>query len=345
MTDFFSGGGGARTFADGVDSGGIFHSMASQIANAETVESRVPVLQVYRRERADSGGPGRFRGGVAVEFATIPHKMPIEPAGLNTIGSGISLPTGRGLSGGHPGAVSRNVIYRGSDIRQLFAQGTVPLSSDELEAQEVDVLAAKSFTMIGGDDVLVGILQGGGGYGDPIRRDPERVAEDVAKGLVSEDIGPLRLRRRRRGRASSTRRRRRRSATASARRGSPRPGARCRRPAAARSRAGRSCTRCRTRSRRWRRTEERSLRCTLCHYRFGAYGDDHKRAALMRELPLTATSPRNDLTLDEFVLREFYCPGCATSIAVDVQRRDEEILDESSLVAPAPDRAVPHRQE
>ncbi len=64
----------------------------------------------------------------------------------------------------------------------------------------------------------------------------------------------------------------------------------------------------------------------------------------MRELPLTATSPHNNLTLDEFVLREFYCPGCATSIAVDVQRRDEEILDESSLVAPASDRDVPPRQ-
>ena len=110
--------------------------------------------------------------------------MPIEPAGLNTIGSGISVPTGRGLSGGHPGAVSRNVIYRGSDIRELFARGTVPLSSDEIQAQEVDVLAAKSFTMIGGSDLLVGILQGGGGFGDPIRRDPDRVAVDVAKGLV-----------------------------------------------------------------------------------------------------------------------------------------------------------------
>ena len=81
ITDFFSGGGGARTFTDGIDSGGIFHSMASQMANVETVESRVPVLQVYRRELADAGGPGRFRGGVAVEFATVPHKMPIRPAG------------------------------------------------------------------------------------------------------------------------------------------------------------------------------------------------------------------------------------------------------------------------
>ena len=59
--------------------------MASRMANAETVESRVPVLQVYRRELRDAGGPGRFRGGVAVEFATIPHKLPIGPAGLNNV--------------------------------------------------------------------------------------------------------------------------------------------------------------------------------------------------------------------------------------------------------------------
>ena len=45
--------------------------------------------------------------------------------------------------------------------------------------------------------------------------------------------------------------------------------------------------------------------------------------------------PRNDLTLAEFVLREYYCPGCATCVAVDVQRTDDELLDESSLVAPA----------
>jgi acetone carboxylase gamma subunit len=84
---------------------------------------------------------------------------------------------------------------------------------------------------------------------------------------------------------------------------------------------------------------ERSLRCTLCGYRFGAYTDDHKRAALRRELPLTTTSAQNHLTLPEFVLREYYCPGCATAVAVDVQRTDEETLDESSLVAPSADPA------
>jgi N-methylhydantoinase B len=338
VTDFFSGGGGARTFADGVDSGGIFHSMASQIANCETVESRVPVLQVYRRELADSGGPGRFRGGVAVEFATTPHKMPIEPAGLNTVGSGVSLPTGRGLSGGHPGAVSRNVIYRGSNLRQLFAHGRIPLSSDELEAQDVDVLAAKSFTMIAGDDVLVGILQGGAGYGDPIRRDPESVAVDVAKGLVSPEVARSVY-----GVVVED------GALDAADTDEQRDSIRQARLAEARgpesSKGGGTLdggTVLHPVSDTVEAVEvggERSLRCTLCHYRFGAYEDDHKRAAMMRELPLTTTSAQNHLALTEFVLREFYCPGCATSVAVDVQRTDEEILDESSLVAPASDRA------
>ena len=51
-------------------------------------------------------------------------------------------------------------------------------------------------------------------------------------------------------------------------------------------------------------------------------------------LPLTAISPDNRLCLPEFVVREFYCPGCATSLAADVQRREEPILDECQLSAP-----------
>src|SRR6202035_727778 len=107
-----------------------------------TVESRVPVLQVYRRELEDAGGPGRFRGGGAVEFATVPHKMPIRPAGLNNVGSGISVPAGRGLSGASPGAAASSVILRGSNLGELFAAGRIPLSAAEGGSREVEVLAA-----------------------------------------------------------------------------------------------------------------------------------------------------------------------------------------------------------
>jgi acetone carboxylase gamma subunit len=76
---------------------------------------------------------------------------------------------------------------------------------------------------------------------------------------------------------------------------------------------------------------ERSLRCSLCHYRYGPYAHDHKRSALVRERPLTDVSPHNRRCDDEFVLREFYCPGCGTALAADVQLRGDPILDETRL--------------
>jgi N-methylhydantoinase B len=333
ITDFFSGGGGARTFTDGIDSGGIFHSMASKMSNAETVESRVPVLQIYRRELPDAGGPGRFRGGVPVEFASVPHKMPIEPAGLNTLASGISLPVGRGLSGGGPGAASRNLVLRGSKVRELFASGRVPLSWREIECAEVDAIEAKSFVHVNGDDVVVGVMAGGSGYGDPLRREPERVLRDVRNGLVSEEHarsvygvvvrdGELEVEA-----TEAERSRIRAERLAEARPvdggggGGTVEGGTVLHPVSDTVEAVEA-------------DGERSLRCTVCHHRFGGYEEDHKRGAVMRELPLTAISPHNFLCLPEFKLREFYCPGCGTAIASDVQRSDEPILDEATLRAP-----------
>jgi N-methylhydantoinase B len=334
ITDFFSGGGGARTFTDGIDSGGIFHSMASQMANAETVESRVPALQVYRRELPDAGGPGRYRGGVAVEFATVPHKLPIRPAGLNNVGSGISVPAGRGLSGAGPGAAARSVILRGSNVGELFASGRIPLSADEVAAREVDVIAAKSFSTIDEGDLLIGVLASGAGYGDALRREPQRVADDVDACLVSveralsvygvlvrdgvlDEPGTAAARERLRAERLALGRPLEGDAG-----GGTLEGGTVLHPVSDSVEAVES-------------GGTRSLRCSICHYRLGPYDHDHKRSTLMRERPLTDISQHNALCLEEFVLREFYCPGCGTALAADVQLRDDPIIDESRLTAPA----------
>jgi N-methylhydantoinase B len=335
VTDFFSGGGGARTFTDGLDSGGIFHSMASRLANAETLESRVPVLQVWRRELQDSGGPGRFRGGVTMEFASLPHKLPVTPTGLNNIASGVSVPSGRGLSGGLPGAAARNVILRASDVRGQFAAGRIPVSEEEVGADEVEVLAAKSFTFMGEDDLLIGVISSGSGYGDPLRREPELVARDVRGGLVSEQVarsvyGVVV----RDGTVDERETEAQRERIRQERRSGARAGERT---AGGIVDAGRVLHPVSDTVEAVEADGQRSLRCSLCHYRFGDYEQDHKRAALVRELPLTAVSPHNRLCLPEYVLREFYCPGCATLLAADVQHRDEPILDESQLAAPGAD--------
>jgi hypothetical protein len=78
----------------------------------------------------------------------------------------------------------------------------------------------------------------------------------------------------------------------------------------------------------------RRLRCTVCHRDLGDYGDDPKRAAVVRELPLVAISPHNRLCMEEFGVREFSCPGCGTALASDVQRHGDPILDELRLVRP-----------
>ncbi|MDX6722013.1 MAG: hypothetical protein QOD73_417, partial [Solirubrobacteraceae bacterium] len=331
ITDAFGGGGGARTFADGIDSGGIFHSMASRVSNAETVESRASVLQVYRRELPDGGGGGRFRGGVAIEFAGMAHKAPGESPAM-TRASGVAMPGGRGLSGGHPGSAAWNVIVRGSDVHERFAAGRTPVSLEDV-AGRLDVQAAKALTSVGPDDLVVGASASGGGYGDPLRRDAERVARDVRAGLVSGAMarslygvavreGAVDAEATRAARDAIRRERLAQGRPAGSGGGGRVEGGRVLHPVSDTVEAVAHDGR-------------RSVRCRVCSYRLGDYAQDHKRGALVRDLPLTAASPHNGGCLRDFVLREFSCPGCGTALAADVQHRDEDILDESRFFTPA----------
>ncbi len=135
------------------------------------MESRTAELVLYRRERADSQGHGRFRGGAGIELAMTPHKNP-EPVIHVTISAFASQPDNQGLSGGTPAAVNYNVLLRGSDGGRAFAAGVVPADPDELACERREVVAAKAHSLVGAGDVHVYLQTGGGGYGDPLRRDP-----------------------------------------------------------------------------------------------------------------------------------------------------------------------------
>jgi N-methylhydantoinase B len=187
VADPFGGGGGARTFGDGVDSGGVPHSMASRIGNVEVLESRAPVLQIYRRELPDSGGPGRFRGGVGIESAGMRHKADGVTL-FQTLASGVAVPAGRGLAGGFPGGAAASTVLRGSDIAELLASGRIPTNEADLTASRTEVQQAKQITTLADDDVVIGAQAGGAGCGDPLLRDPEAVAADVRDGRVSTEV-------------------------------------------------------------------------------------------------------------------------------------------------------------
>jgi len=98
--------------------------------------------------------------------------------------NGKSVPLSPGLSGGYPAATQWDVLVRGSTVAEQFAAGRIPRSLDELGGTP-DILPPHLETDLAPSDVYFTHWQGGGGIGDPLHREPEIVARDVADGKVS----------------------------------------------------------------------------------------------------------------------------------------------------------------
>ena len=183
LSDHRGSGGGARSFADGFDHAGTITSFASSMGNVEGTEWKLPVLYVYRRCIPDSGGAGMYRGGLTAEIALVPHGSDaLILKSTNTAGT--DQTNAHGIAGRYPGAGSQTSVVRGGRVREMIRSGAAPSSTGEFGGT-IDHLASKDEAVLGPDDALVFYPAGGGGYGDPLDRDPEAVAADVAEGRVT----------------------------------------------------------------------------------------------------------------------------------------------------------------
>ena len=174
-------GNGARAHADGIDSGGNYMNCP----NAEWFELNFPVLYLFRRHATDSAGPGRFRGGLAVETAHTPHDAPEGRLGGVAYGVAGLRNSGHGMYGGYPGAPSVIVLRESTRVREVMNSDRNAVDLDEVGGTE-RVLPYCNFDFNDGD-VLYMRVASGGGYGDPLTRRPDRVRADVVDGAVSED--------------------------------------------------------------------------------------------------------------------------------------------------------------
>jgi N-methylhydantoinase B len=182
--DSFAGSGGARAFKDGVDLGGQLHALASRWANAERNEASFPHRYLYRRLVPDSGGPGKYRGGVCHEFAVVPHGGAEEHfTAILMPGRGMEVPQAFGTFGGYPGCNTASTQFRAGNAAAFPSD----LASTVSERQDQVNLGV---TEIDAEDILYIRYDGGGGYGDPLEREPEAVLQDVLQGLVT--AGPAR---------------------------------------------------------------------------------------------------------------------------------------------------------
>jgi N-methylhydantoinase B len=308
LTDTFAGAAGARAFRDGVDLGGEIPNVVSRWANAESQELNTPLRYLYRRPVPDSGGPGKYRGGVCHEYAFTPHGIDGGSLGVVLFGKGTRAPMSLGIFGGYPGS---NVDYL------TFRNGNVDDLPESLEETSGDERIAQSWghVALGTGDIQYVRFMGGGGYGDPIDRDPQAVLRDVEMNLVTRDAardiygvvidsgGAID--------ASGTGARR--LEIRSLRLGKPAPataGTRAEVPASG-MRIGEYL----------QRAADGSTQCTWCGERFAGAGADWKDLAAVHRVPLSrAGSHRPDD--GEFVLIESACPGCGTLLETELARSD-----------------------
>jgi N-methylhydantoinase B len=183
VLDEHAGGCGARPGSDGVDSGGAFTmSSAAILTNIENFERLYPVIYLFRRQCKDTGGPGKFRGGVGCDTAWIIHEVPKATWWLSGMGQeGMnSFP----LFGGYPSNNNVFLLLRKSDVLERLKEANLP---DSIEGYKgiVEKIPPFSKIEVSPEDILYCLWMGGGGYGDPLERDPKLVSNDIRNGLVS----------------------------------------------------------------------------------------------------------------------------------------------------------------
>lgn len=184
----FGGGGGARTYADGVDTSGIVFNTTPNMPNIEDQEAEYPVLYLFRRHLQDSGGPGRYRGGRAGELAYTVYDSPKGDLEGLFAGTGAEMPNGIGIVGGLPGCAIRIGRFTGSDVAErIAAHRTLPDRLEDISGVHEMMASKHPRVPIPAGDVWHHCWQAGGGYGDPLLREPARVATDVARGAVSTE--------------------------------------------------------------------------------------------------------------------------------------------------------------
>jgi N-methylhydantoinase B len=136
-------------------------AFVTYIDSIEVTEQKYPIQFRAVRLLSDTGGPGRFRGAPAGEIVYGPKRDPIAVFYFADFAQNAA----QGVWGGLPGSLARIVKV-------------------ERDGSETPRPAIGDTTLAVGEWIK-GAEAGGGGYGDPLQRDPERVRRDVLENWVS----------------------------------------------------------------------------------------------------------------------------------------------------------------
>jgi N-methylhydantoinase B len=319
---------GAFAVGDGVSTGGQSRTPISKLPNVEHTEQQFPILYLYRKELVDSGGAGRFRGGQGAQSCFIAWDT--DKLTHDAIMSGAAIPSSLGLMGGYPAATNTYAYTRNSDIAERFARSAIPGDITEVSGDPYVIQLREHGFLQTPDDVYAVSWCGGGGFGDPLARDPAAIDADL-DGLFVSPQAAHRIY----------------GAIIDPASGRVDPEATARHRIALRAERVR-----RLGGRRAERPGEKVLEataavdlrrdgaglfhaCASCGCALGDLSANYKSHALREDLPITAASPRIGdpaVYIDNPVsFRHFYCPGCGALLDTEVACDDVAPLRDVEL--------------
>jgi N-methylhydantoinase B len=161
VVDMINGAWGGRPDKDGIE-GVTNPSQNMSNTPVEVLEARAPVRIEAFGYLPDSGGAGRFRGGLGLVRQ---YRLLAPEAVLQLRADRQRFPPW-GLAGGRPARCGRNVLNPDSGARELPAKVTMTIRAGDVIRHE---------------------QPGGGGHGDPAQRDPAATRRDLADGKITAE--------------------------------------------------------------------------------------------------------------------------------------------------------------
>jgi N-methylhydantoinase B len=327
LVDPIGGAIGAFATGDGISTGGQSRTPICKLPNVEHTEQTFPLLFLYRKEVVDSGGAGRYRGGLSAESCFIPHRT--EVITQDTLSSGNAIPTSPGMMGGYPATTNVYKFKRSTDILDRFSERLLPGDIAEVTGEDVTLqLRQEGFTQAP-RDVYAVIWSAAGGFGDPLERDPDKVRADVVDDrcvsieAAREIYGVVITAN---GRVDEAATRKLRSSRRDANRKKDDSVVRLDGNVASHLTDGLDL-----------RQEKNGVHiaCSRCAADLGFTRNNYKDRCVRRDADISAANPNigdyRRYIDDRPVFRQFFCPGCGALVENEVARESDPVLHDIEL--------------
>jgi N-methylhydantoinase B len=326
LYDIHGAGMGATPHRDGVNTGGHMNIPSAGITDIERIEMQYPFLYFTRGHNCDGSGFGRHRGGLGsyrlyLIYGSQDCSVDYKPYGGIAQG-------GFGLFGGHPTGLSatRLMALAGVDMLDRVRAGEYPDVAGMRDGKWGKLYYPEGVPeriALPEGSLLVDYVAGGGGFGDPLDRDPALVLRDFGRGWVSRETseriyGVVLSADGRSVEREATEQKRREIRETRLREG--------------RSASGKSSSAEGTKGQSWRTAlrfhnaleiavdgGRAAIRCSRCGHLFCKAEENYKLYALHRVVDLNKFMPHPLPSGEPYYgeYHEYFCPGCATQLQVD----------------------------